>query len=218
MVVSLSRESRHSRPQVMACALQGLALALALVSHQGAAYASLAVPGFDSDQFKYDGTECIHGALPGRGPRPASSTSTTSNSRTTHFALPSGVPPANGWPVYLYFPPWAVPGNQSGPCDQNTIPPPLSPACKALLANLCPASAARSGGGCEPCVHAAEAAHADAWAAAHCPLAGSVGREAAPWMWCRNHGNYPLDPVFVKYTAFDSRWFGRSSHMFCCMG
>jgi hypothetical protein len=148
----------------------------------------LVVPAWDRPVFRQNGSECIRAAPFGA--------ENTTNHRTTFWTIPEGEAPVNGWPVYLYFPPWAAPGaDENGACDAGAIPPPLLPSCVALLAQICPVTAPN---GCEACVQAVMHTHRQAWQAAKCPAPRSVGGGATDWMWCRGHGSYPKDPIFMQ--------------------
>ena len=128
--------------------------------------------------------------------------------RTTFFALPAGDPPAGGWPVYLYFPPWSTPADDAArvPCDHQTIPPPLAGACVAHLTEVCPSSS----GDCEACVKDQEKM-SKTWAGAGCPDPASLGGESAAWMYCRGHGSYPKDKVFATPTSIGDGCFANKT-------
>ena len=105
--------------------------------------------------------------------------SSSSNTRWTHFAVPEGTPPAEGWPIYMKFPPWASTpsaGLKSVSCGA----PPIVHSCMNYLRQNCQNSWNRTM--CDHCVSGLMRTDAGGFKAAGCTVQQAYSN------WCVHHG------------------------------
>ena len=90
--------------------------------------AGVVVPDWaDVEMFATNSSACV---------RPSANISTH---RWAHFAIPTGKKPAKGWPVFIKFPPWTVPAqNTSETCGSQGHPSKLPTLCFDLVNKSCP--------------------------------------------------------------------------------
>eukprot|EP01050_Picozoa_sp_SAG11_P001937 SAG11_NODE_92_length_17132_cov_10.277285_11_plen_161_part_00 len=155
------------------------AAVLSLLSHQHVAAIVMRRPSWDAPFGAQQSSVCTNGSSASGTYYSGSYIEHGDNIRWTHYAIPEGTPPRDGWPIYMLFPPWS----SSPPIalrNESCGGKPVNRACMALLRTHCDVWNRTS---CYSCVRNLKETEPEAYDAAGCTP------KDAYESWCHDHGH-----------------------------